>query len=88
MEVQFGPKQLAKPTPRNVDLFVKVFAAFSLVTIGFVNTTDLISDHMAHIISGILGYLNTLTIAVAPLFGIDIDQKKVPVEKVEVMDNK
>jgi hypothetical protein len=87
--VSFGPGQWNNPTPRGVDTAVKVFAAFSLVTIGFINTTDLVSDHAAHLISGLLGYLNTLTLALAPLFGIQIgDETKVSAGKVDVMENK
>lgn len=85
----FGWSFLSKPTPAGIDTFSKAFAAGSTFTIGFIQTSDLLSPHAAAVTSGLLGYVSGMILIFAQFSGVKTDSgERVPISKVEVMETK
>lgn len=88
MAIKFGPDQMSKPTPSMVNLWVRVYTVTVGVFLGWMVTSPLIGPHAQNTISSILGLSLALVNALAPLFGIQInDNQKVQAKDVSAMED-
>jgi uncharacterized membrane protein len=85
-DIKFGTKQLNHPTPANINLWVRVFTVAAGVFMGWMATANIMGPNTKDILNSILGLLIGLVNGIAPLFGIDITSKEVPIEQVKAID--
>lgn len=87
-EIKFGARQISKPTPANINLYVRIFTVTASAFIGWMQTSNLIGPHSQNAISSILGLCITLANLIAPLFGVEIQSSVVPADKVTAIETK
>ncbi len=87
-EVKFGTKQIGKPTPANVNLWVRVFTVAGAIFMAWMATASVMGPHTKDIINQILGLLLGLANGLAPLFGVEIQSKTVPTDQVTSIETK
>lgn len=86
--MNFGRNQLDKPTPARFEFWVKVFVIITGIFCAWMPTNNIIGHHAQDIITPILNLLNSVSLALLPMFGVDVPAKTVPVENVKVMEDK
>jgi len=83
--IKFGAKQINNPTPKGINLIVRIFTIAAGVFLGWMQTNNLIPAATQTVISSILGLLLALVNGIAPLFGVETTQTVVPKKDVAAM---
>ena len=83
--IKFGANQINNPTPKGINLIVRIFTIAAGIFLGFLQTSNLIPAATATIISSILGLLLALVNGIAPLFGVETTQTVIAKEDVAAM---
>lgn len=86
--IKFGTSQVSNPTPSKINLWVRVFTVAAGVFMGWMATASLMGPNTKDILNSILGLLIGLVNGIAPLFGIEINTRTVPSDKVTAIDTK
>lgn len=86
--IKFGTDQVSNPTPSKINLWVRVFTVAAGVFMGWMATASLMGPNTKDILNSILGLLIGLVNGIAPLFGIEINTRTVPSDKVTAIDTK
>lgn len=89
-EIKFGRKQINNPTPASINFWLKVVNLVCGASVGWLATSgrSIFHPHTLDIINGIVGLLLIITNVLAPMFGVQVQTKDVPVEDVTVIENK
>lgn len=84
--VQFGTGQLKNPTPSGLSNYIQVFTVVGAIVLAWVGTASFIPLQTSSIIQSILGLLIGIANGIKPFFGVETNQKTVPIEDVTAMD--
>lgn len=84
----FGRKHFGKPTPAKVGFTVTLISVIAAAVQSWVMTADFIPSYWAKIISGVLGLIILVSNAIKPFFGVAIDTKTVPADRVTEIETK
>ena len=85
-EVKFGRKQLNNPTPKGIAFKLNVVMAISAAISGWVNSVDFIPARPSSIVASILSLVVLLCMALKPFYGVETNEKEVPIEEVSEME--
>ena len=85
-QVRFGTDQLSNPTPSKVNLWVRVFTVAGAIFLGWMATASVIGPNAKDIITQILSLFLLLANGLAPLFGVELSNKKVDASGVSAID--
>jgi hypothetical protein len=83
--IKFGTGQIKNPTPAGINLVVRIFTIAAGIFLGWMQTNNIINNHLQSILGSILGLLLALVNGIAPLFGIETTHEAVPKENVTAM---
>lgn len=89
-QVKFNRKQLANPTPKGIAFWLNVVMAVCTAVAGWISSVSFIPAKPSTITSSLLSLIVLICMAIKPFFGIETDEKKVPIDQVgemEVPDN-
>lgn len=84
----FGASQLKNPTPTNFVWWVRVYTAIACAVMGWMPTVSFIPHSVQDVSTSILGLTTTIANVILPFFGVDTNQKNVPIGDVAAMDEK
>lgn len=86
--ISFGRAQLNNPTPTNVSRTILIFTivAGCIATWLATSMANFIPASITVPMQGILTLLMTIANAIKPLFGVETEQKRVPIGEVKEMD--
>lgn len=84
-EVKFGTGQLSNPTPSRVSKILDGFTGIAGVVIAWIGTADFISSYDAKVAQSILGLLVGIAQVLKPFFGVQTNQRNVPIDDVKEM---
>jgi hypothetical protein len=87
-EVKFGRRQRHHPTPKRIeficDLAVKIFSGVA----GVLTITTLVDNEVSNLFSAIVNLiLVQVLLEIKKYFGVQVPERRVPVDKVEVIDD-
>lgn len=85
--ILFGVKQISKPTPANINRWVRVFTVTAAIFLAWMSTSNIVGPHSKDIINQVLGLALGLTNGLAPLFGVQLSGS-VPAEDVKSVEIK
>jgi hypothetical protein len=88
MGVEFGRKQLKKPTPQIVADIIAVFTVVGSILLAWVGTVEFIPAKPSTVIQSILGLLVAIANGIKPFFGVRTNQTNVPIDEVGTMEDK
>ena len=84
--VKFGFKQVARPTPANINRWVRVVTITTAIFMAWMATATLIAPHAKDILNQILGLQMALINGLAPLFGVQLTVDTVPSAEVAAIE--
>lgn len=87
-DVKFGTSQVNNPTPSGINLWVRVFTVVSGAFITWMAMTNLMGPNTKVEVAGVIGTITTIINGLAPFFGVDIQSRSVPTDKVTAIDTK
>lgn len=87
-EVKFGTSQVNNPTPSGINLWVRVFTVVAGAFIAWMATTNLMGPVTKSEVAGAIGLAMGIVNGIAPLFGVDVQSRSVPTDKVTAIDTK
>ena len=85
-EVKFGRKQIGNPTPKGVAFKLNVIMAISTAIAGWINTVDFIPARPSSITAAFLSLIVLICMALKPFYGVETNEKEVPIEEVSEME--
>lgn len=85
-EVRFGTDQLRNPVPSKLAAGINIFTIITGCVIAWLGTANFVPAHLSTILQSVLGLLLTIANALKPFFGVETDQKRVPINEVSGMD--
>ena len=83
--IKFGTNQINNPTPKGINLAVRIFTITVGAFLGWMQTNTLIYGETQAILGSILGLLLAIVNGIAPLFGIETTQSVIPKKDVTAM---
>lgn len=86
-DVKFGPEQISKPTPANINLIVRIFTVAGAIFMAWIATANIVGPHTKDVLNQILGLLLGLANGLAPLFGVQVTGN-IPAKDVTAIDTK
>lgn len=86
MAMKFGTQQLNQPTPRNVGRTFKIIIAINSAITVWMGTADYIPSFTAKVVGSILSLVTLLCVSLEPFFGVQTNQKNIPIEQVSEME--
>lgn len=87
-EIKFGRSQRKKPTPDNVIFWVRVISIIAGVLMLWMPTASFIPRLFQDIATSLCGLIIALSNALSPLFGVNTNEKEIPIGEVTAMETK
>ncbi len=81
-DVKFGRQQWGKPTPAKIGFIVMLVSAIAGGLQLWMGTASYIPTKISEILQSILGLIIMLANILRPFFGVPVDSKTVPADKV------
>lgn len=85
-EIKFNHKQLNNPTPQKVSRKFKIIIAIASAMTTWLGTANFIPANVSTVIQSVIGLVVLVCLALEPFFGVETNQKKVPIEDVGSME--
>lgn len=82
----FGLSQRKKPTPERVTIIIDVVCSCMAGFIGWSATNDIMNAKLENVLTASFALLIIVIPRLKPLWGVDVQSKTVPVEKVTGID--
>lgn len=71
-DIKFGPDQIKKPTPSQLNAWVRGFTVIGGIFMAWMATASIMGPHTKDIVNQVLGLLMGIANGVAPLFGVQV----------------
>lgn len=82
----FGLSQRNKPTPAKVNIIFGVIGSMIAFLISWSATNDIMNPKLENALTAIGGLIIGLMPIIKPLWGVDVESKTVPSDKVTAID--
>lgn len=86
--MNFGRKQLGKPTPASLEFWAKIYIGVMGLFLAWMPTNNIVPHGAQDIITPIANLINSIVIFMLPFFGAEINKDVVPIEDVKVAEEK
>lgn len=85
--VKFGRKQIKNPTPRGIAFRLKIAMAICTASSAWISSVSWIPAKPSTIISSCLSLFVLILMGIMPFYGIETDEKKIPINDVGEMES-
>lgn len=86
-DVKFGPEQISKPTPANINKIVRILTVSGAIFMAWMATANIVGPHTKDVLNQVIGLLLGLSNGLAPLFGVQVSGT-VPAKDVTAIETK
>lgn len=88
MAFKFGRRQIGRPTPASVGFKIMLISVVAPIIQVWMGTANYIPNKWSNIIVSVLALIIALANALKPMFGVEIEQSKIPTEDVKEVEDK